>query len=110
MSAAAMRSTIQSLSVGCCVGMALAVLPAAYQGERFAWHPLLLTLGFLGFMTEGIMVAVSFRPKEGMTRVNAITNHALIQAVATACLSLGFYAIYHNKVRLPATWRWRCFC
>jgi hypothetical protein len=110
MSAAAMRSTIQSLTVGCCVGMALAVLPAAYQGELFAWHPLLLTLGFLGFVTEGIMVAVSFRPKEGMTRVTAITNHALIQAAATAFLTLGFYAIYHNKVRLPGHLALRLRC
>ncbi|KAI3436714.1 hypothetical protein D9Q98_006129 [Chlorella vulgaris] len=92
-----MHRAIQSLSVGCCVAMAMAMLPAAYQGTLFAWHPLMFSLGFLGFMTEGIMAAVRFRPNEGVARVAAITNHALIQLAATACISLGFYAIYHNK-------------
>lgn len=50
--AAALQRPIQSLSVGCCVVMVIAMLPAAYQGELFAWHPLLFTLGFIGFMTE----------------------------------------------------------
>ena len=27
-------ASIQALSVGCCVGMALAMLPAAYQGDH----------------------------------------------------------------------------
>ena len=49
---AAMQRPIQLLSVGCCVTMALAMLPSAYQGTLFAWHPLMLSLGFLGFMTE----------------------------------------------------------
>lgn len=73
------------------------MLPAAYAGELFPWHPLLISIGFLALMTEGIMTAVRFRPNEGTTRVAAITNHALIQAAATACVTLGFYAIYHSK-------------
>ena len=36
--------------------------------------------------------------KQRSRRVAAITNHALIQCAATLCLTLGFYAIYHNKV------------
>lgn len=128
------------------------MLPAAYQGVLFAWHPLMLSVGFLGFMTEvgavrmasrrpgeaahargelkrrqarreclrllnraalarplcpcrpprpqGIMAAVRFRPNEGTTRVAAITNHAVIQGPATACVTLGFYAIYRNKARV----------
>ncbi|KAL4443035.1 hypothetical protein ABPG77_008526 [Micractinium sp. CCAP 211/92] len=96
-SALALQRPIQTLSVGCCVAMAMAMLPAAYRGELFAWHPLMFTLGFIGFMTEGIMAAVRFRPNEGSTRVAAITNHALIQCAATACCCLGFYAIFHNK-------------
>lgn len=51
-SALALQRPIQTLSVGCCVAMAMAMLPAAYQGELFAWHPLMFTLGFIGFMTE----------------------------------------------------------
>lgn len=89
---------IQTLSVVLCVAIVLVMLPAVYQGTLFAWHPLLLTLGFLGFMTEGIMAAVRFRPNEGISRVQAITNHALIQGAAAACVTLGFYAIVHNKV------------
>ena len=48
---------------------------------------------------QGIMAAVRFRPNEGTTRVAAITNHALIQGAASACVALGFYAIYRNKAR-----------
>lgn len=95
--ALSLQRPIQTLSVGCCVAMAMALLPSAYQGELFAWHPLMFTLGFVGFMTEGIMTAVRFRPNEGTTRVAAITNHALIQCASTACCCLGFYAIFHNK-------------
>lgn len=51
-SALALQRPIQTLSVGCCVAMAMAMLPAAYRGELFAWHPLMFTLGFIGFMTE----------------------------------------------------------
>ncbi len=39
---------IQTLSITLCVAIALAMLPAAYEGQLFAWHPLLLVLGFLG--------------------------------------------------------------
>ncbi|PRW55908.1 cytochrome b561 domain-containing 2 [Chlorella sorokiniana] len=88
---------IQTLSITLCVAIALAMLPAAYEGQLFAWHPLFLVLGFLGFMTEGIMAAVRFRPNEGLSRVQAITNHAIIQSAATACIAMGLYAIYHNK-------------
>lgn len=43
------------------------------------------------------MAAVRFRPNEGLSRVAAITNHAVVQGAATACATLGFWAIYHNK-------------
>ena len=78
---------------------ALAVLPGVYAGELFAWHPLFMTLGFLGFMTEGILTAVRFRPNEGMARVVAISNHGLIQAGSAGCVGIGFYAIFRSKAR-----------
>lgn len=103
-----------------------------------------MSLGFLGFMTEGMLTAVRFRPNEGMARVVAIQvscglllnccsglgsasfecfwqvnsrlqlfiadhgmapitqNHGLIQAASSACVALGFYAIFRNKARRAA--------
>lgn len=75
-SALALQRPIQTLSVACCVAMAIAMLPAAYQGELFAWHPLMFTLGFIGFMTEvsaGTGVLVRSR---GGTWCRAITAQA----------------------------------
>lgn len=57
-----------------------------------------------------VQAAVRFRPNEGTTRVAAITNHALIQAAATACISLGFFAIFRNKVRRLGGCRCRAVC
>eukprot|EP00887_Chlorella_sp_A99_P002879 scaffold6.g2879.t1 len=88
---------VQSLGVLTTVGLVLAMLPGLYRGELFAWHPLFMGVGFLGFMTEGILTAVRFRPNEGMARVVAIQNHGLIQAGASVSVGLGFYAIYRNK-------------
>lgn len=39
---------IQTLSVLLCIALVLAMLPAAYQGVLFAWHPMMLTVGFIG--------------------------------------------------------------
>lgn len=47
---------IQALSVGLCVALVLAMLPAAYQGVLFAWHPMMLTLGFLGRVGREVRV------------------------------------------------------
>lgn len=41
-------NTVQYLSVFCCLGVALAVLPSLYGGILFAWHPLLMVVGYLG--------------------------------------------------------------
>ena len=41
-------NTVQTLSVFCCLGAALALLPQLYAGVLFAWHPLLMVVGFLG--------------------------------------------------------------
>ncbi len=67
-SALALQRPIQTLSVGCCVAMAMAMLPAAYRGELFAWHPLMFTLGFIGFMTEVGAVHDGSRACLGATR------------------------------------------
>ena len=92
-----LSAAVQSLSVCCCIGLALAVLPGAYGGELFAWHPLFMAVGFLGFMTEGILAAYRFRATDGGARVQAIQNHGWIQAAATVAVASGFLAIYRNK-------------
>ena len=97
-----LSAAVQSLSVCCCIGLALAVLPGAYGGELFAWHPLFMAVGFLGFMTEGILAAYRFRATDGGVRVQAIQNHGWIQAAATVAVASGFLAIYRNK----ASGRW----
>jgi hypothetical protein len=91
-------STIQTLSVFVSLGMVLAMLPAIYKGDLFAWHPVFMTVGFLGFMCEGILAAYRFRGTEGAARVAAIENHLWIQVASTVCIALGFYSIYRNKV------------
>lgn len=48
MAAPVLDRPVQTLSVTLCVAIVLAMLPSAYSGQLFAWHPLLLVLGFLG--------------------------------------------------------------
>ena len=64
----------------------------------FTWHPTLMALAFLGFMTEGVLTAVLFRAKDGQERVAAIQKHLVWQLLGFACLIGGFAAIYQNKV------------
>lgn len=75
----------------------MAVLPQLYSGVLFAWHPLLMVLGYLGFMTEGILAAYKFRNLDGTPRVLAIQNHGWIQLASSTCVGLGLYIIYRNK-------------
>ncbi|KDD74305.1 hypothetical protein H632_c1416p1 [Helicosporidium sp. ATCC 50920] len=79
--------------------MVAVLVPALWSGELFPWHPALMTVGFLGLMTRGILAAVSFRPLEGHPRVSAIQRHAWIQVMAVSCIVLGFWSIYANKSR-----------
>lgn len=91
-------SVPRALALACCSILAASQLPGAFSGVLFAWHPLLMSAGFLGLMTEGILKAVAFRNLEGVQRVRAIQSHGWIQAGAAACITLGFAAIYANKV------------
>ena len=69
-----------------------------YNGTLFSWHPVLMSIGFLGMMSEGVLTALKFRRLEGQQRVAAIQTHLYIQAAATAAVTLGFVAIARNKV------------
>ena len=58
-----------------------------------------MTLGFLLFMTWGVMSAVQFKGvSPGPDRVKAIWGHAFHQLRAVAAIAGGFAAIYQNKV------------
>ncbi len=95
--AAALAAVVQTASVASAVALALAVLPGLYAGELFPWHPLLMAVGYLGFMAEGILSAHRFRTMDGAPRAAAIANHSLVQGAAAGCALAGFAAIYANK-------------
>jgi cytochrome b-561 domain-containing protein 2 len=88
---------VQSLSILCCVSIVVAVLPAAYARTLFAWHPIFMSIGYLGFMCEGIAVALRARDVDGNARVSRLMSHMWVQLSSIFCASLGFAAIYVNK-------------
>ena len=77
--------------------LALSIPVAIFNGTLFSWHPTLMALAFLGFMTEGVTTAILFRAKDGNERVAAIQKHLIWQLLGFACLLGGFAAIYRNK-------------
>lgn len=74
------------------------IVIALYNGTLFAWHPILMSLGFLGIMSEGVLTALKFRRLEGPPRAAAIQRHFWIQLLAVTAVAGGFWAIYQNKV------------
>ncbi len=99
--AASLASGVQLISILCCITLIVALLPSVYSGDLFPWHPVLMAIGFLGFMCEGILTAYKLRLSDGQMRVAALQQHMNIQLAATACIVLGFMAIYFNKVSTP---------
>lgn len=79
--------------------VSLSVAFTLYDGTLFGWHPLFMSLGFMLFMTEGLIGSVMFRQLDGPERVQAIWAHALMQGRAFVCILIGFVVIYQNKVR-----------
>ena len=81
------------------VALVLSITLWLWDGTRFAWHPTLMAIGFLGLMSEGVLSALRIRSTEaGPERVRGILRHAALQAAALVCVAGGFYAIYSNKV------------
>ena len=76
----------------------LSLVVMQYNGTLFSWHPVLMSVGFLGLMSEGVLTALKFRRLEGQHRVAAIQMHLYIQAAASVAVTLGFVAIARNKV------------
>lgn len=96
------RELLLTLRGACALGSVLVLLgclPALWRGVLFAWHPALMSVGFLSFMTEGLITARELRPTEGAVRVARLWHHAKIQCAAALCVLLGFYAIWENKRR-----------
>jgi len=82
--------------------MFVCMLPSAYARELFAWHPIFMTLGYIGFMCEGVIVFFKSRAIEGVTRAGVLTNHMWLQLTSAIMVGIGFAAIYVNKVRLSS--------
>lgn len=101
---------IQSASIVCCTFMFVCMLPSAYARELFAWHPIFMTLGYIGFMCEGIIVSFKSRAIEGVTRAGVLTNHMWLQLTSAIMVGIGFAAIYVNKVRVCFSIDWHACC
>lgn len=86
--------TIYAIAAGVIISFWMCVL----DSSLFAWHPTFMTLGFLGFMTLGVVRSITFRKLDGSPRVKAIQIHALFQASAVLCITLGLAAVVTNKV------------
>jgi hypothetical protein len=69
-----------------------------FDGSLFGWHPFSMSLGYIYYMGEGLILAWSFRQQDGMQRVQGIERHAMVQAVAFLLAGLGFATIAYNKV------------
>lgn len=89
-------STVLHVSV---VIVAVSLCFCLFDGSLFSWHPVFMSLGYIIFMSEGLLAAIMFRSIDGAERVSAIQSHALLQLRAVLCICLGFGVIYRNKVR-----------
>lgn len=69
-----------------------------FDGSLFAWHPTFMSVGFLGFMTLGVVRSITFRTLDGKARTKAIQIHAFLQGVASSCMFGGLGCIVQNKV------------
>lgn len=93
-----MLRVLELASHGTILATVVTLVVAMYNGTLFAWHPILMSIGFLGAMAEGAITALKFRGLEGPPRAAAIMTHFWIQLLAVAAVSGGFWAIYQNKV------------
>lgn len=97
LNATVLRYIVRAAAVSLTVSIGLDVL-AYHNSNLFSWHPVFITLGFVGLMSEGILLGTAFRSLDGRERVGAIIRHALMQVGACVAIAIGFLAIYFNKV------------
>ncbi|GLC46618.1 hypothetical protein PLESTB_001223600 [Pleodorina starrii] len=90
-----------TLALHCTVAcVALSIAFVLFDNTLFAWHPAFMSIGYIVFMTEGLIAAIQFRHIDGPERVKAIWSHALLQLRALICVLIGFGVIYRNKILL----------
>lgn len=81
------------------VGSIVSLWPSLTSNNLFALHPALMSIAYLGLMSEGVILAALFRHVDaGADRVAAIRQHAMVQLTSLASLLLGFLAIWKNKI------------
>ena len=77
-----------------------------FDQSLFAWHPVLMSTGFLLMMAEGVMMARrQAAPGYAETHSEAERDedtllHVALQVCAVLCVLLGFVAIYSNQSAL----------
>lgn len=80
-------------------GSIVSLWPSIMSNNLFSLHPALMSVAYLGLMSEGVVLAALFRHVDaGADRVAAIRQHATVQSASLASLLLGFFAIWRNKV------------
>ncbi|EFJ53321.1 hypothetical protein VOLCADRAFT_120257 [Volvox carteri f. nagariensis] len=90
-----------TLALHCTVAcVALSIAFVLFDNTLFAWHPAFMSIGYIVFMTEGLIAAIHFRQIDGPERVKAIWSHALLQLRAVICVIIGFGVIYRRKIIL----------
>lgn len=80
------------------VSTVLTILFAFANGTLFVWHPILMSMAFLGLMAEGVLTALKVRRYgDGQTRVNKLSNHMHWQGAAWTVALCGAVVIITNK-------------
>lgn len=82
-----------------CLFLVASITVCALDKTLFVWHPIFMSLGFLGLMAEGILLSISFRPTDGAKRTGKIQQHMYWQSAATLSVLAGLTVIVANKVR-----------
>eukprot|EP00741_Cyanophora_paradoxa_P010663 tig00020537_g10306.t1 len=95
-------------AIGVCTAIVV-VSAASLWGlaSPFTWHPLLMAIAFLFFMTEGVFAYRA--PGDRGTRPDRRKTHAILQIGSFLCCVGGLAAILYNKVAhgksvLPRSW------
>mmetsp|Transcript_10876 Transcript_10876/g.19810 ORF Transcript_10876/g.19810 Transcript_10876/m.19810 type:complete len:234 (+) Transcript_10876:139-840(+) len=96
-------SLVQKLSIAIhvsvfCITLSMCLL--MFKNSLFSWHPICMSIGYILFMTEGVLGALLFRQLEGLERVKAIQAHAYMQLRAIVFIFAGATVIIYNKIRL----------
>ena len=93
-------STLVNMLHATVVLEALSIAFLVFDASLFSWHLVMMSIGYIIFMAEGLVASVMFRHLDGMQRVSAIWSHTVMQLRAVLAIAVGFGVIYRNKVCL----------